>query len=132
MINDGVTDAESLRVLKKKAPNIPTCALSRKKTKGLSAVRNRACAEAKGEYLTYLDADDKIEPSYYSRRIALLEQYPNVGYCGKPGCNALATMRTLCHILAAVCQRLCYTTAKRLFACRAALYMPLLAKTTLR
>ena len=82
LINDGSTDAESLRVLKEESAKYPNLRVVTQENKGLSAVRNRAFIEAKGEYLTYLDADDKIAPSYYSRCIALLEQYPNAGYCG--------------------------------------------------
>jgi GT2 family glycosyltransferase len=49
---------------------------------GLSAARNRRSMEAKGEYLAFLDADDKVAPNYYEKAIDILGQKSNVHFVG--------------------------------------------------
>lgn len=68
--DDGKTPAEVKRQAKKDK-RIKPVFLS--ENKGVAAVRNVAIAEAKGEYITGLDADDKLEPSYLEKTIAKME-----------------------------------------------------------
>ncbi|MBD5205747.1 MAG: glycosyltransferase [Bacteroidales bacterium] len=44
--------------------------------KGVSAARNRGIAEAKGEYIALLDADDEWKPDFLQTMIYLTEKYP--------------------------------------------------------
>jgi len=48
--------------------------------KNCAAARNRAIAEAKGEYLLCVDSDDFIEAEYIERMVACAERHPEVNY----------------------------------------------------
>lgn len=52
--------------------------LIRQKNRGVSAARNAALDIAKGEYITFLDADDRLPQGSLSRRAAFLEGHPEV------------------------------------------------------
>ncbi len=45
-----------------------------------ASARNRAIAEAGGEYLLCVDSDDFIEPSYLEKMVACARQHPEVDY----------------------------------------------------
>ena len=49
---------------------------------GLADTRNRGAERAWGEFLTFLDPDDLAQSDYYSRAIAVLQRYDNVGVVG--------------------------------------------------
>ena len=46
--------------------------------RGMGASRNRAVQLAKGRYLTYLDADDRLRPDALERQAAVLTAHPQV------------------------------------------------------
>lgn len=46
---------------------------------GVSAARNRGAAEARGQYIAFLDADDRWEPGYLAEIAALIGEYPGCG-----------------------------------------------------
>ncbi|MGG4034634.1 glycosyltransferase [Paenibacillus cisolokensis] len=80
IVNDGSTDKYSLEVLEKyrnRSPHIKVVDIA---NKGLANARNVGAQYAKGEFIAFLDADDLIEPEFYSRAIALLNQYENVSF----------------------------------------------------
>jgi glycosyltransferase involved in cell wall biosynthesis len=56
--------------------------LVQQQNEGVASARNKGARLAKGEFLAFLDADDKIDPDYYSRGIAVLKQYENVFFVG--------------------------------------------------
>lgn len=47
---------------------------------GLAAARNLAIANSTGEYLCALDADDRLEPSFLSKTVAVLDRDPSVAF----------------------------------------------------
>ena len=54
--------------------------LIRKENGGVSSARNRGISEAKGEWITFVDSDDFVEPEYISYMIDGLQKYP-ADYC---------------------------------------------------
>ena len=74
IVDDGSTDA---------ATNILLADYQRPKTRviravhgGVSAARNLAIARTTGPYLCALDADDRLEPTYFEKAVAVLDAEP--------------------------------------------------------
>ena len=53
--------------------------LLKQQNAGVSAARNNGVAQASGDYITFLDADDWWEPTYLERMAQLIEDYPEAG-----------------------------------------------------
>ena len=53
--------------------------LIRQANSGVSAARNAGVAQAQGEYLAFLDADDWWESTYLERMAQLINDYPDAG-----------------------------------------------------
>lgn len=62
-INDGSTD-HSLQILEKYALQDNRLKIISQENKGLSAARNVAMRQAKGTYISFVDSDDWIDPSF--------------------------------------------------------------------
>jgi len=45
---------------------------------GVSSIRNKGIAEAAGDYIYYIDADDEIVPNCLENFVSVLEKHPNV------------------------------------------------------
>jgi glycosyltransferase involved in cell wall biosynthesis len=81
IVNDGSTDQLSLEKLAQ-FKDKPGVIIINKTNKGLADTRNTGAAKASGEFLAFLDADDKVGPSYYSKAINVLKEYQDVHFVG--------------------------------------------------
>jgi len=81
IVDDGSTDPRSREILDR--ASWPRTTIIRQPNAGPAAARNRAVAAASGDYILPLDADDRIDPTYVEKAIAVLETRPEVGvvYC---------------------------------------------------
>ena len=80
VVDDGSTDRSATIV---KSINDPRIRLIHQQNAGVSAARNRGIAEAKGEYIAFLDADDEWMPEFLGEIVALQREFPE--------CKAQAT-----------------------------------------
>jgi len=81
LIDDGSTDEESRTALLGLTGQ-KRVRLFQKPNEGLAETRNFGALQASGEFLAFLDADDRISPDYYEKAIAVLEAYSNVFFAG--------------------------------------------------
>ncbi len=81
IINDGSTDAASIEKLRAFSTSDNITIINRS-NEGLAATRNYGAGIAKGEFLAFLDADDKVAPLYYEKAIHALRQNTNVSFAG--------------------------------------------------
>ena len=85
VVDDGSTDDGAAVVERYTDPRIR---LIRQANAGVSAARNKGIAEAKGEYVAFLDADDEWMPEFLEEIAALQREFPN--------CKAQATTYVQC------------------------------------
>jgi glycosyltransferase involved in cell wall biosynthesis len=79
VVDDGSTDEGPSLVEK---ANISNLRLIRQKNKGVSAARNRGIAEARYEYVAFLDADDEWLPLYLDEISGLITKFPQADFYG--------------------------------------------------
>ena len=77
IVDGGSTDG-TLEVLKQYEGKIT---FFRQKGKGVSQAKNEAIGRAKGEYITFLDADDLWYPEKLKVQIYFLNAHPEYGFC---------------------------------------------------
>lgn len=77
IVDDGSTDEETVRILD--AYDKPKTRIIRTENQGVSLARNTGIAEARGEYILPLDADDKIAGTYMEKAVKVLDASPNIG-----------------------------------------------------
>lgn len=80
IVNDGSDDDESLRVLESIGSSFSSISIINIENKGLANARNVGAHYANGKFITFLDADDLIDPFYYERCIRILDSYNNVSF----------------------------------------------------
>ncbi len=81
IVNDGSDEAESIAALERiealRKENVRILSIE---NQGVCAVRNIGAAQVSGEFLSFVDADDLVEPDFFSRCISILKTYENVGF----------------------------------------------------
>ncbi len=81
VVDDGSTQASSLAALERvRARGDNRIRVVSTANGGLASARNCGAALARGEYLTFVDADDLIEPDFFAKTVAVLDTYPNVAF----------------------------------------------------
>lgn len=82
IVNDGSTDG-TLELCEKLAKKYPNLRYITTDDLGVSASRNNGIALAKGDYLTFVDADDRIHPQMLQRLYeAVTETESDIAGCG--------------------------------------------------
>ncbi|MEN9248900.1 MAG: glycosyltransferase [Gloeomargarita sp. GXS_bins_116] len=77
--DDGSTELESIHVLTQVEKEYPGLTVYRSANQGLAGARNSLAQVATGEFIAFLDADDRVHPDYYSKAVQILQRYDNVG-----------------------------------------------------
>ncbi len=72
-INDGSTD-RSVEILQKYSQKYPNLKIISQENKGVSAARNAGLKIAKNKYVTFVDADDWLEPNVLNRAAEILNK----------------------------------------------------------
>lgn len=80
LLDDGSTDPNSIEKAHKLDRQHDCLRLVRIENGGLANARNVGIRLAKGEFVCFLDADDTVEPSYFSRCIQVLQLHKNVSF----------------------------------------------------
>ncbi|BCX89701.1 hypothetical protein MIN45_P2074 [Methylomarinovum tepidoasis] len=73
VVDDGSTDATA-----DIARSFPQVRYLRQQNQGPSAARNRGIQEARGDWIAFLDADDRWTPEKTSEQLAALRRYPQL------------------------------------------------------
>ena len=81
IINDGSTDSNSIEKLRLLSSQKNITVIDQP-NKGLAKTRNYGAAIAKGTYLSFLDADDKVAATYFEKAIHALIRNDNVFFVG--------------------------------------------------
>jgi glycosyltransferase involved in cell wall biosynthesis len=81
ILDDGSTDPFSMEALTKAALH-PAVRIIHQKNQGLASARNAGAKAARGEFLAFLDADDKVRPTYFEKAIRALQKNENVFFAG--------------------------------------------------
>lgn len=74
LIDDGSTDTSGL-ILDSFAAGDPRVRVIHKENGGVSSARNVGLDAAKGDYITFADSDDTLEPDLYETLLRLIETY---------------------------------------------------------
>jgi glycosyltransferase involved in cell wall biosynthesis len=77
VVDDGSSDATP-DILARLAASDPRLRVVRQDNAGVSAARNRALAECRGEWIANLDSDDLMLPNRLERQLAFLAAHPEV------------------------------------------------------
>ncbi len=79
VVNDGSSDPDSIAKIillqKKFGFN-----LVHQKNLGLAEARNTGIRNSSGEFIAFLDADDKVDKDFYARGIGILQRYKNLSF----------------------------------------------------
>ncbi len=78
IVDDGSNDSMTLDLLASYHP--PRTRIIRTENRGLAEARNIGLRESSGCYLSFLDADDLLMPTFLERTVATLEVHPSVAF----------------------------------------------------
>lgn len=75
VVNDGSPDTEELE--QAIAPYLQSIRYIKQDNRGLAAARNTGIRHARGEYLAFLDSDDRWRPDFLASQMKLFEEVPS-------------------------------------------------------
>jgi glycosyltransferase involved in cell wall biosynthesis len=78
IVDDGSTDAATQALLADYRR--PKTRVIQARHSGVSAARNMGIANTTGAYLCALDADDRLEPTYFEKAVSVLDADPSVAF----------------------------------------------------
>ncbi len=81
IVDDGSKD-NSADIAEKVIVGQLHCKLIRQKNAGVSVARNNGVVASQGDYLCFLDADDRWEPTFLEEMSRLIEEFPEAGIYG--------------------------------------------------
>jgi len=81
VVNDGSTDRSGGIIAEWSERDRRIRCIDQENT-GIIGALNRGIAEARGEYVARMDADDVSEPQRLERQVRVLDEYPEVTVCG--------------------------------------------------
>jgi glycosyltransferase involved in cell wall biosynthesis len=83
LVDDGSSEPDTLTRLEAIEQDSRTRGLPlqviRQGNRGLAGARNAGLAQATGDFISFLDGDDLIEPAFYRLALALAAEYPRLG-----------------------------------------------------
>jgi hypothetical protein len=86
LVNDGSHGVETLANIRRLEQIASETGLPleviRQRNRGLAAARNAGLEAASGEFISFLDGDDVIEPGFYRIALHVLKQHPRLGGVG--------------------------------------------------
>lgn len=95
-INDGSTD-NSLDILEQMACSDPRIKVFNQENAGVSSARNAGLNMARGDYITFVDSDDALEPDMYEVLLNLAEKYQaDIAHCGYKKIYFDGTSKDIC------------------------------------
>ncbi|HUU36274.1 MAG TPA: glycosyltransferase [Vicinamibacterales bacterium] len=94
VVDDGSTDG-SADLARSHAGADPRVRIVHQTNRGVGAARNAGLAQAHGRYVSFLDADDLLEPEKLARQGAVLDEAPDIGLVLCDGCVIDAASRVL-------------------------------------
>lgn len=80
LLDDGSTEPQSIEKAQELEKKHNRLRLVRIENGGLANARNVGIRLAKGEFVCFLDADDTVEPTYFSECIRVLNRHQNVSF----------------------------------------------------
>lgn len=81
VINDGSTDPKSINEINTLQGSFKF-RLINQSNQGLSSARNKGVEEAAGEFIAFIDADDKVDSKFYKKAVSLLQLKKNIYFVG--------------------------------------------------
>ncbi len=95
VVDDGSTD-DTARIVQSYSPRVTY--IHQANSGGCAAPRNRGLEYARGEFVTFFDADDIMLPDKLSRQVDALIRHPNAVMCITNYCNFTGTKRSTDHM----------------------------------
>lgn len=95
-VNDGSTD-DSLQILEEMARQDTRIKVLSQENAGVSAARNAGLEVALGEYITFVDSDDELEPDMYEVLLNLAKKHhADIAHCGYRKIHFDGTLKDVC------------------------------------